>query len=282
MRFISRTLRRYHRDNLTIIACDLHFGFHKQKSASRAEKWIKKLVTSKTCLKELCLSILPAIASYTLPDELFSSEKLDKLSLKLMMSPRPILFTLVAILGTVTWGVGLRGKEGFWYGEGVREGMWGRKGNSEKGREKELEMWFVEEIDDTSEATNQVIAPEQFELHMIRVDAIIDIFFLKMRAALNLSNKFKIELECYGFMVPFDIDDVRRRITFPATNVEKLLLVSDSPENSLDKSLLIDVLFSICRPNQEEFQLPGLSPRFSMCKITLTFDNSCKWITKLS
>nr|GEW61177.1 hypothetical protein [Tanacetum cinerariifolium] len=42
--------------------------------------------------------------------------------------------------GTVTWGVGVRCKEGFWYSEGVREGGWGRKGNSEKGREREFEV----------------------------------------------------------------------------------------------------------------------------------------------
>nr|GEY66241.1 copia protein [Tanacetum cinerariifolium] len=34
------------------------------------------------------------------------------------------------------WG---EGKEGFWYGEGVGKGRWGRKRNSKKGREKELE-----------------------------------------------------------------------------------------------------------------------------------------------
>ncbi|GKE68685.1 putative F-box/LRR-repeat protein isoform X2, partial [Tanacetum coccineum] len=82
MRLINRTLQRYHRDNLPIITCDLHFGIHMQRSTSSAEKSIK-LVTSNTCLEELCLTILPAVASYTLPDELFSSEKLDKLSLKL-------------------------------------------------------------------------------------------------------------------------------------------------------------------------------------------------------
>ncbi|GKA09989.1 uncharacterized mitochondrial protein-like protein [Tanacetum coccineum] len=107
-----------------------------------------------------------------------------------------------------------------------------------------------------NESRSIIISPEQFELHMMLVDAIDDMFFLKMRVVLNLSSKFKIELKCYGFMVPFDIDDVRRRITFPATNVEKLLLVRYSPKNFLDKSLLIDVLFSIFRPNQVEGSYP--------------------------
>nr|GEU55754.1 hypothetical protein [Tanacetum cinerariifolium] len=35
---------------------------------------------------------------------------------------------VVLLWGTVTWGVGVRGKEGFWYGEGVREGPVGRMG----------------------------------------------------------------------------------------------------------------------------------------------------------
>nr|GEY25650.1 hypothetical protein [Tanacetum cinerariifolium] len=81
-RLINRTLQRYHGENLPIITCDLHFGIHGQRSASSAKNLIK-LVTSKTCLKELCLTILLVIASYTLPDELFSSETLDELSLKL-------------------------------------------------------------------------------------------------------------------------------------------------------------------------------------------------------
>ncbi|GKE38709.1 hypothetical protein Tco_1462114, partial [Tanacetum coccineum] len=39
----------------------IHFGIPNQKLASRAENWIK-VVTSKACLKELCLTILPDIA----------------------------------------------------------------------------------------------------------------------------------------------------------------------------------------------------------------------------
>ncbi|GJT37938.1 acyl carrier protein 1, chloroplastic-like protein [Tanacetum coccineum] len=270
-RFISRTLRRYHRDNLPIITCHLHFAIHKHKSASRAENWIKKLLTSKTCLKELCLTILPAIASYTLPDVLFSSEKLDKLSLQLdsqskiyslHISSNPVINCVnLRVLELLDVHITQDGLHNLLSSCKLLEKINLKLPNRLKKIKFDphiewlpygnlgYQMCFVEEIDDTSEARAN---KEQFELHMMLVDAIDDMFFLKMRAALNLSSKFKIELECYGFMVPFDIDDVRRRITFPATNVEKLLLVEYSPENSLDKSLLIDVLFSICRPNQVE------------------------------
>ncbi|GKC89754.1 F-box protein-like protein [Tanacetum coccineum] len=80
-RLIHRTLRTYQRENIPIITCALHFGIHNQRSAYRAEKWIKH-VTSNTCLKELCLAIVLDITSFTLPDELFSCENLDTLSLK--------------------------------------------------------------------------------------------------------------------------------------------------------------------------------------------------------
>ncbi|GJY89717.1 putative F-box/LRR-repeat protein [Tanacetum coccineum] len=260
-RFISRTLRRYHRDNLPIITCHLHFAVHKHKSASRAENWIKKLLLpSKTCLKELCLTILPAIASYTLPDVLFSSEKLDKLSLQLdsqsktyslHISSNPVincvnlrvlelldvhitqdglhnLLSSCKLLEKINLKLPNRLKK-IKFDPHIEWLLYGNLG---------YQMCFVEEIDDTSEA---------------RANKATSLCSKIMRAARNLSSKFKIQLDCYdGFMVPFDIDDVRRRITFQATNVEKLLLVSYSPENSLDKSLLIDVLFSICRPNQVE------------------------------
>ncbi|GJT74217.1 F-box protein-like protein [Tanacetum coccineum] len=82
MRFIRRTIRRYHQDNIPIITCDLYFAIHKQKSATRVEKLIKS-VASKSCLKELHLKIFCCIASFTLPDEIFSSGNLNTLSIKL-------------------------------------------------------------------------------------------------------------------------------------------------------------------------------------------------------
>ncbi|GJY11634.1 acyl carrier protein 1, chloroplastic-like protein [Tanacetum coccineum] len=85
LRLIRRTIRRYHRDNIPIITCDIHFGIRKPKSATRAEKFIKR-VASKSSLKELCLTVVDDVASVTLPDEIFSSENLNTLSLKLDFS----------------------------------------------------------------------------------------------------------------------------------------------------------------------------------------------------
>ncbi|GJT15614.1 acyl carrier protein 1, chloroplastic-like protein [Tanacetum coccineum] len=105
LRLMRRTIRRYHKDNIPIITCDLHFGIRKPKSSTRVEKFIKR-VASKSPLKELCLTVVDDVASITLPDEIFSSENLDTLSIKLYFSlhtARPlkkktIPFALVAIL----------------------------------------------------------------------------------------------------------------------------------------------------------------------------------------
>ncbi|GJW04215.1 F-box protein-like protein [Tanacetum coccineum] len=55
------------------------------KSAIRVEKFIKR-VASKSSLKELCLTVADDVASFTLPGEIFSSENLNTLSLKLDFS----------------------------------------------------------------------------------------------------------------------------------------------------------------------------------------------------
>ncbi|GKB22725.1 F-box protein-like protein [Tanacetum coccineum] len=94
------------------------------------------------------------------------------------------------------------------------------------------------------------IVPEKIELRLKLIHPIDHMFILKMRETLEISSKFSIEIKSNlsTFIVPFDIDDART----PATNVEKLLFVRFPPTNLRDKSLLIDALFSICRPNQVE------------------------------
>ncbi|GKE46484.1 F-box protein-like protein [Tanacetum coccineum] len=353
---------------MPIITCDIHFGIHGLRSASSAEKWIK-LVTSNTCLKELCLTVLPAIASYTLPDELFSSETLDKLSLKLDESKT---YSLHISSKTVFNCVNLRALElrdvniseyvlhkllstckllekiNLKLSEGLRKiqinnlrylhelkiaacGYLGYleisnvpclrslsynetliiwrpvSSNTDSiGSLRELCLNYVSMDDECSDMINskfpflesltltlicchmetfdircvslrrltirlmekkqikvQVcspkllffsyecntlpdflfpsIAPEQFVLHMRMFNAIDDKFFLKLRDVLSLSSKFTIDLKCFGFMMPFDIDEVRRRIMFPATNVEYLLFETYD-KVVWEKSLIIDVL----------------------------------------
>ncbi|GKE76843.1 hypothetical protein Tco_1542963 [Tanacetum coccineum] len=81
LRLMRWTIRRYHKDNIPIITCDLHFGIRKPKSSTRAEKFIKR-VASKRPLKELCLTVVDDVASITLPDEIFSM--LELLDVRIM------------------------------------------------------------------------------------------------------------------------------------------------------------------------------------------------------
>ncbi|GJZ26764.1 putative F-box/LRR-repeat protein isoform X2 [Tanacetum coccineum] len=85
LRMIRRNIRRYHRDNIPVMTCDIHFGIRKPKSATLAEKFIKR-VASKSSLKELCLRVVDDAASFTLPDEIFSSENSNMLNLKIDFS----------------------------------------------------------------------------------------------------------------------------------------------------------------------------------------------------
>ncbi|GJY89628.1 F-box protein-like protein [Tanacetum coccineum] len=86
------------------------------------------------------------------------------------------------------------------------------------------------------------MAPEQIELSVMLNDPIDHLLFLKMRETLNLSSKFNIAIQSnFVALVPFNIDDVRTRVPFPATNVEKLLFETCYLWDSL---LLFDAFFS--------------------------------------
>lgn len=97
------------------------------------------------------------------------------------------------------------------------------------------------------------IAPDHIELTLELKNPIDQSFFLKMRELLNLSSNFKIDIttEC---TVPFniDIDDVRRRITFPAMNVEQLTLRTNLDKGLREHSLFLDAVFLTCQPNYFE------------------------------
>lgn len=393
MRLIIRTLRRYHRDNLPIITCDLHFGIHNQKAAPRAEKMITQVV-SKSSLKELYLTIMADdIASFTLPDEIFSSEKLDTLSLKLeqpqdchslpvgheshttnnyslYISSNPVIQcvnlrvlelldvhiseeVLHNLLSTckLLEKINLKLPKGlekikvnnlrylhelkmasinendnleisnvpslhsFFYDLALAPWMPALSITKSIGSLRELYLNDVFMDDACSEMINfkfpflesltlnmsvclmeildircvslrrlkiklmeinqvkvQVhapklfffscecttipsflfpsIAPEQIELIMMLDDHIDHTFFLKMRETLNLSSNFKIVIQSFGYtvLVPFNIDDVRKMVPFPATNVEKLSFVTFFNRGFWENSLVFDAFFSICDP----------------------------------
>ncbi|GJX54038.1 acyl carrier protein 1, chloroplastic-like protein [Tanacetum coccineum] len=65
LRLIRQTIQRYHRDDIPITTCDIYFGIRKPKSATRAEKFIKR-VASKSSRKELFLTVVDDFASFTL------------------------------------------------------------------------------------------------------------------------------------------------------------------------------------------------------------------------
>ncbi|CAH1439719.1 unnamed protein product [Lactuca virosa] len=75
---VDRTLIRYLHFNIPIQKFELLMDIENLESASHAEKWIRPVAT-KTCLRELSLSILIYGAPFTLPDEILSGENLTKI-----------------------------------------------------------------------------------------------------------------------------------------------------------------------------------------------------------
>ncbi|GJV86901.1 hypothetical protein Tco_1530839 [Tanacetum coccineum] len=93
--------------------------------------------------------------------------------------------------------------------------------------------------------------PEQIKLLFSLRISIDESFFLKLREALKLSSKFNIQMSGFRFGVSdlFNIDDVKTIVSYPATNVEQLLLKQHTNNNvSWENSLLLDAVFSICHP----------------------------------
>ncbi|KAL4584851.1 hypothetical protein LXL04_009461 [Taraxacum kok-saghyz] len=78
-------------------------------------------------------------------------------------------------------------------------------------------------------------------------------FFLKMSQALALSIKCEIEITAMNMSVilpPFDIDieNLRKKVMYPAMNVQKLSFKTNGDEGMWDHSPFFDALFSICHP----------------------------------
>ncbi|GKD64673.1 hypothetical protein Tco_1306781, partial [Tanacetum coccineum] len=95
------------------------------------------------------------------------------------------------------------------------------------------------------------IPPKQIELSLRLYNPIDELFFLKMREALELSSKFNINILAYGdgVLVPaFNIDDMRTILPFPATIVEELVFFITINSVLWENSLLFDAFFSICHP----------------------------------
>ncbi|GJW84301.1 hypothetical protein Tco_0157446, partial [Tanacetum coccineum] len=80
--------------------------------------------------------------------------------------------------------------------------------------------------------------PMSIEVVNRRID---HLFFLEFREAVNLSSKFNIVIRSFEYAVlePFNIDDLRTRVLFPPTNVEKLSFEFFSDDGLLELELNI-------------------------------------------
>ncbi|GJT47307.1 F-box protein-like protein [Tanacetum coccineum] len=99
------------------------------------------------------------------------------------------------------------------------------------------------------------IVPKQINLKLLLNGPVDHLFFLKMREALSLSSGFDIEISYWSsdIVVPLniDIDNLRRKVPYPATNVRQLLVEIDFEERMGEYLQFIDTFFSICHPNYE-------------------------------
>lgn len=75
---MERTLIRYFDNNIPFQRFELDIDIKNQEAASHTEKWIRSVAT-KTCLKELSLTICPSGASLDLPAEILSGKNLTKI-----------------------------------------------------------------------------------------------------------------------------------------------------------------------------------------------------------
>ncbi|GKE93559.1 hypothetical protein Tco_1574654, partial [Tanacetum coccineum] len=96
------------------------------------------------------------------------------------------------------------------------------------------------------------IVPEHIKLTYSSWEPTGHLFFLKMRETLNLSSKFEINIkhDILDLVVPLgiDIDDLRRMVSYPVTNVQ-LSLETCLDEHVWEQSRFFDAFFSIFRPN---------------------------------
>ncbi|GJY49103.1 F-box protein-like protein [Tanacetum coccineum] len=396
LRLIRRTIRMYHRDNIPIITCDIHFSIRKPKSATRAVKFIKR-VASKSSLKELCLTVVDDVASFSLPDEIFSNENLNTLSLQLdfslhtvfpleknyplHISSNPLIIcvnlrvlelldvriiqeeVLHNLLSTckLLEKINLRLPEGLdklkvnnllylqelkiapgspyddvsleihdvprlcslFYDIHMIHSMPELSIIDSIGSLREIHLsgvtiddygfcdiintkfpilesltlgnmrCWVEILDIRSNSLQRLkislsnlwlqelhvyapkllsfrykgfstpslffptIVPEQINLTLVMYKPVDHLFFIKLREYLNLSSKFNIVIRSfeYAVLVPFNIDDLRTRVLFPTTNVEKLSFETCRDDGLVNSVLLFDALFSICQPLYVEAHL---------------------------
>ncbi|GJS05414.1 F-box/LRR-repeat protein [Tanacetum coccineum] len=88
---IDHTLLRYKRENIPLQSLDLLLSIQNQWSLSLLEVWIPLISSKSSCLKELSLTIrVKNIEAATLPEEIFTGESLNMISIKIEDVSRPL------------------------------------------------------------------------------------------------------------------------------------------------------------------------------------------------
>ncbi|XP_023750379.1 F-box protein At5g03100 [Lactuca sativa] len=101
-----------------------------------------------------------------------------------------------------------------------------------------------------------ILEEMDLDLFLMRPLIIDESFFLKMREALTFSRKCNIQIQITKFddIIPSDInvDDLTRRVPFPAINVTQLTFRTFRQDKGLGDQRLpfFDALFTICHPKQ--------------------------------
>ncbi|GKB99318.1 F-box protein-like protein [Tanacetum coccineum] len=98
-----------------------------------------------------------------------------------------------------------------------------------------------------------MIAPAEIKLGFMLKNTVDNSFFIKMREALSLSSKFDIDIIFVSHKalvsLKIKVDDLRRWVSFPVTNVQQVSLRTFRDERLWERTQFFDAFFSICHPS---------------------------------
>ena len=284
MHMIDRTIQRYFRDNIAITSFKLHIVIDDDELASFVNKWIRKVV-SKSCLTEinLKLEVINQSFQFQLSEEIFSGKNLEKVSLRIIAnnpwSWTPITDTFASVreLCLELYDDNFRFsdllKSKFPFLESLTLSCNGMEDNLDITCVS-LKRLIIEEMCDRPLRV-QVAAPkllffsytcgmavpsllfatpvpDQIQLNLELFDPIDVCFFHNLREMLKLSSEFNIRVITRHDILKrtvIDIDDLRRQVPCPATNVQQLSFQTSAGEELQGYSEFFDSFFSICSPS---------------------------------
>ncbi|XP_071712293.1 putative F-box/LRR-repeat protein At5g02930 [Rutidosis leptorrhynchoides] len=266
IKFMYRTMSRYVQDNIPIESFDLKLD--DLQSVSVPYEWIRTVVAAR--LKEL--SINTSSEFYILLGEIFSGKYLHTLSIEnSSVSPKPHVINCVSlrvlklfrmkiseeVLDTLFSTCTLLERINLSYCKGLKK-IKVRSLCYLQQLKLETRLPFdVLKIDDVPNLCYimpSLLFPssnalENIEIEVETGDPIDHSFFLMMREALNLSNKFDIKI---GYWINetllIDVNDLEIRFPIPYTNVQHLFFYTLAGKHLPGHQIVIDALLSICRP----------------------------------